>query len=500
MPSNVRCQLYARFSTERQTEASIVDQLRVCREYAAARGWTVAGEHVDEGISGAALGNRPGAQAAIAALGSGDVLLVNDLSRLSRSQDLAPLLSRLRHRGARVIGIQDGFDSDSRTARMQAGLSGIMSEELRQAVADRTRSALELRAREGRPTGGKAYGDVAIVREIFARFAAGETMKSIAGDLNRRGIPSPGASWKPRAGARGRWLVSALHALLHNERYAGRLVWNRSQFVKDPDTGRRIRRGRPPEEWVVREIEPIVDAATWQRVQARFSTRAGGRGGRRRYLLSGLLECALCGSKLIVVGGSQHRYVCGTNHAGGPYACENGVTVPRATVEAAIVEPVIEGLLSEEAIRIGVRELRAARLAEEREPSPARAELAELERLVREGILSREVAAPAIAAARRLAREAEELTWPSEAAWRERVETMREAIVDDEGEGRRACLEGLLGPIRCRPVEGGMVAEVRARQILLQTGTGATDGRWVGSGGEILIYLPSSTRRALKAS
>jgi len=109
---------YARFSTDRQAEASITDQLRICREYAERQGWQVVAEHTDEGISGAALGNRPGANAALVELAASDVLIVCDLSRLSRSQDLAPLLSRLRHRGVRVVGVQDGFDSDSRTARM----------------------------------------------------------------------------------------------------------------------------------------------------------------------------------------------------------------------------------------------------------------------------------------------------------------------------------------------------------------------------------------------
>jgi site-specific DNA recombinase len=495
-----RCIAYARFSTDRQTEASIVDQLRVCREFAERRGWVVAGEHVDEGISGAALGNRPGAIAAIAALGAGDVLLVNDLSRLSRSQDLAPLLSRLRHRGARVIGVQDGFDSDSRTARMQAGLSGIMSEEFRQLVGDRTRSALELRAREGRPTGGKAYGDAGVVREIFERFAGGEAMLAIASDLNRRGIPSPGAAWKPRSGTRGRWLVSALHALLRNERYVGRLVWNRSRWIKDPDTGRRIRRERPESEWVVRAIEPLVDVATWRRVQARFQVRRPGRGGTRRYLLSGLLECALCGAKLIVVGGRGHRYVCSQFHGGGRHACQNSVSVPRAIAEERILEPVIETMLSPAGITEGLRLMRIERAAAARAPNPAEREIHELERLVREGVLSSAVAAPALAEARRRAIQPDELVWPSEAAWREGVAAMREIVGGEDVEAARVCLGRVLGAIRCRPAEGGMVAELSARfQVMLKTGTGATDGRWVGSGGVILVYLPFSTRASLKS-
>jgi len=39
--------------------------------------------------------------------------------------------------------------------------------------------------------------------------------------------------------------ISALNAMLQNERYSGRLYWNRSTWVKDPDSGKRVRRERP---------------------------------------------------------------------------------------------------------------------------------------------------------------------------------------------------------------------------------------------------------------
>ena len=122
----MRVYSYARYSTDRQTEASIVDQQRRCHQYAESHCWQIAADFTDEGISGAALGNRPGFQRAMSAVQAGDVLLVADLTRLSRSQELAPLLDRLRFRGVRVIGVLDGFESDSPQARMQAGLSGLM--------------------------------------------------------------------------------------------------------------------------------------------------------------------------------------------------------------------------------------------------------------------------------------------------------------------------------------------------------------------------------------
>lgn len=489
--------VYARYSTDHQSESSIADQVRVCREYAASKGWPVCAVHSDEAISGAALGNRPGARSAIAAAGRGDVLLVTDLSRLSRSQDLAPLVTRLRHRGVRVIGVQDGYDSDARTARMQAGLSGIMSEEFRAMVSDRTRSALQLRARTGQPTGGKAYGVPEIVREVFARFADGESLKAIATDLNRRGIPSPGATWKQRASPRGKWLISALHAILHNERYIGRVIWNRSAWIKDPDTGKRIRRERPESEWVVQRCEALVDERTWARVQARFRSHES-KGGVRRYLLSGLLECAICGSKMVVMGGGQHRYICGAHHSGGQYACANTVTVPRLIAEACILEPVMQELLSPEAIAAGVRMLAAARKASEAPAPRDSEEVVTLQRLVREGILSPDTAAPALAEARRKAQQPTPtlVPWPSEKLWRETVANMRDVLTGDDVRAAREVLREIVGPVRLRPGESCAIAEFEERSILLATGT--VDRLVAGAHYEPryrAISIPTSSRR-----
>jgi site-specific DNA recombinase len=358
----MRVYTYARYSTDRQTEASIVDQQRRCHEYATARDWPVAANFTDEGISGAALGNRPGYQRVMTKLQAGDVLLAADLTRVSRSQDLAPLLDRLRFRGVRIIGVLDGFDSESPQARMQAGLSGLMSDELRAGIRARTHSALQMRAMAGRATGGKVYGydsrgqvietEAMIVREIFERFARGESMKSIVRDLNVRKVPSRGSAWKRSLRRKdGCWLISSLNPLLQNERYAGRVVWNRSTWVKDPDSGQRTRRERPESEWIVTSCPALIEASVWSKVQQRCEERATGqRAGRpRRYLLSGLLVCEQCGARLVVTS-KPARYGCGTYLYGGRAACRMDASAKLEDVEAAVLGPVRAALLTDEAI------------------------------------------------------------------------------------------------------------------------------------------------------
>jgi DNA invertase Pin-like site-specific DNA recombinase len=490
--------IYARFSTDMQDEQSIFDQVRVCRAFAAQRSLSIGGEFSDEGISGAATGNRPGVQAALAALSTGDVLVVMDLTRLCRSQDLAPMLSRLKFRGVRVFAVQDGFDSDSRTARMQAGMSGIMSEEFRTTVADRTRSALEMRALAGRPTGGKAYDNREIVEEVFRRYADGETLKAIVHDLNRREIPSPGANWKPRCGVRGKWLVSALHAILKNEKYIGRVVWNKSQWFKDPDSGKRVRRERPREQWIVQPGEAWVDEITWSRVQRRFVGRTK-FDRTATYPLSGLLECGICEKKMVVFGGKNRRYGCSAFKAGGEYACTNSASIPRKVIEAAVLEPLIAEMLSPEAINEGVKMLRIERAKAERElahpETAADREVAALEAMVRAGTVSADIMAPAIAEAKRRALAARtappptvDLPWPTESAWRAAVSSMREILNSDDIQAARDVLKRLVGKIRCTPDERGMWAEVHWYNLLLAVGGGR--GIHDGSGGVLRRHIP----------
>lgn len=371
----MRAAVYSRFSTDRQNESSIADQLRVCSEHAARQGWQVLQHFSDEGISGAAMGNRPGVRRLLEALLARrfDVLLVTDLSRLSRSiGDLNKAIDRLVAKGVRVIGVQDGYDTARRGHKLQAGLSGIIGEAFREMVKDRTYAALETRAKQGRATGGRAYGyregqvdkgEAFIVREIFGKFADGASSGAIAAELNSRRIPSPGSSWKRETRRCTGWAASGLRVLLRNERYRGVVHWNTSEWRKDPDTGRRQRIGRPREQWIshVDESQRIVSDELWHRTQKRMQPAAGDARrrvggtvlGRRRYLLSGLLRCSACGAFYTIT--DRTSYGCSSHHDG--KACSNGVRVRRDRAEGVLIDPIRELLLAPEHIRFMATEM-----------------------------------------------------------------------------------------------------------------------------------------------
>jgi site-specific DNA recombinase len=83
------------------------------------------------------------------------------------------------------------------------------------------------------------------VTRIFERYAGGDSMKRIAIDLNRDGVPSPQA----RPGRSQSWAQSSIRHILLNERYRGVVIWGKTKKVRSPETGKRIYRRKPESEW-----------------------------------------------------------------------------------------------------------------------------------------------------------------------------------------------------------------------------------------------------------
>ena len=84
----MRAVIYARYSSDHQREASIEDQLRICKERIAREGWDLVEIFQDKALSGASL-LRPGYQAMLTgAVGRRfDVVVAEALDRLSRDQE-----------------------------------------------------------------------------------------------------------------------------------------------------------------------------------------------------------------------------------------------------------------------------------------------------------------------------------------------------------------------------------------------------------------------------
>jgi site-specific DNA recombinase len=392
---SLRAVVYTRVSTDEQRQASHDDQARNCERVAEREGWRLAHRYTDHGISGAKT-DRPQYQAMLdaAVRREFDVLLVNDLSRLSRDQvECERAIRKLEFGGLRIIATADGYDSTSRSRKIQRGVKGLMNEMYRDDLAKNTHRGLEGAALKGLSVGGRAYGyrsepivaggrivganvtvdleQAARVRWIFEHYADGWSPRKIAAALNEQGVPSPGASWKRDSRRKdGKWLASTLYGdpgrglgILHNELYRGVRVWNRSRREIHPETTEYVFRRRPESEHVRVPVPQlrIVSDELWERARRRedamrqrygervrigiargktlapdrkkFGANFVSRGMRGpRYAFSGLLKCDRCGASLVVSGADQ-RYVCASYTNGGAAACGNRMRVRRTSLE-----------------------------------------------------------------------------------------------------------------------------------------------------------------------
>ena len=363
--------IYARYSSDNQRDASIADQLRICREFAARQGWTVVHEFTDHAISGATL-LRSGFQALMrdALNRRFDVVLAESLDRFSRDQeDTAGLFKRLTFAGVNIVTLAEGD-----ITHLHIGFKGTMNALFLKDLAEKTHRGLRGRVEAGKAGGGLCYGylvvrtmagtavttgereiepaEATIVERIFREFVSGRSPKQIAKTLNQRGIAGPFG---------GKWSPSTLYGhakrgtgILNNELYVGRMVWNRLRYVKNPDTGKRVSRLNPASEWITTDVphlriipDDLWSAAKERQKHTRHAVTTTGKlssANRPRYLFSGLTKCGVCGAGYIM--GSANRLSCfGARDQG---TCSNKLTIRRDEVEARVLNALQEKLLRQD--------------------------------------------------------------------------------------------------------------------------------------------------------
>ncbi len=410
----MRAIVYARYSSDLQRDASIEDQIRLCRARIEHEGWGYLHAYTDRAISGSST-LRPAYQRLLedARRGQFDIVVSEALDRLSRDQeDVAGLFKRLRFADIRLFTLAEGEITE-----LHVGLKGTMNALFLRDLAQKTRRGLEGRVREGRSGGGLCFGyvvvrefdsrgdpihggrrtnqeEAAVVCRIFSEFAAGKSPRRIAFDLNRVGIPGPrGGEWSQSTingnAARGT-------GILNNELYVGRLVWNRLRYVKDPTTGKRISRMNERERWVVRHVPElqIISEALWDRVKRRQKTLkrdtrpdAGekpfwGR-QRPRHLITGLGKCGKCGSSYVKINANMFGCAAARNRG----TCRNRLNIRLDTLETMILDGLRSRLMEPELFKVFCdefhREVNRLRMDRCAALETQRAELDRVERRIR---------------------------------------------------------------------------------------------------------------------
>ena len=166
---------------------------------------------------------------------------------------------------------------------------------------------------------------------------------------------------------------------MSNPVYIGKVIWNRRQWVKNPETKRRVPRLRPESEWIITEQPAlrIIPQNLWEAAQARRrgqqQRQRPGRGPK--FLLSGLLTCGaptekageVCGANFVKADG--YRYACASHL--NRQTCQNDLRVPQRVVEARLLEGIKRDLFCDEGISLFVKETTRLLAERNRQRRPA---------------------------------------------------------------------------------------------------------------------------------
>lgn len=367
------CALYLRLSREDERgaeSASIENQRKILREYAARQQFSVYDEYVDDGYSGLHM-ERPALQRLLRDVENGriQIVLTKDLSRLGRNSGRLSLLldEYFPKHHIRYISVGEGIDTAAHRAAdsLLMPMQNLINELYAGDISRKIHAALEAKMREGAYIGAFApYGyrkdsqnknhllaDAeagAVVREIFRLAREGQTPAQIAEILNERGILTPSLyrlRQNPQLftadfrGAR-EWKAANIGKMLRNEVYLGHMLQGKRY---KPGFKSEACHARAREDWrVVRHThEALVDEETWQTVRRRMRSRTVKRERGFRNLFSGLAFCADCGKAMSTVGtrkrGDTANLNCGGYKQGGTRCCSNHTIAYDTLYEAVLL-------------------------------------------------------------------------------------------------------------------------------------------------------------------
>jgi len=176
-----RAALYARVSTADQVcENQLLDLKRYCNE----RGWLIADQFVDRGVSGT-VSSRP----ALDRLMDGvrkkkyDTVLVWRFDRFARSvKHLVLALSEMKELGVDFVSYQENIDTGSSLGQAIFTIIAAMAELEKNIIIERVRAGLRRARQEGKRIGRPLTGE-ASVEKMLALQSSGLRQYQIAAEL-----------------------------------------------------------------------------------------------------------------------------------------------------------------------------------------------------------------------------------------------------------------------------------------------------------------------------
>jgi site-specific DNA recombinase len=350
-PSRLRCAIYTRKSTEEGLDQEF-NSLDSQREAAEAfiqsqrrEGWIALPESYDDGGFTGANMDRPALTRLLHAVEAGEVdcVVVYKVDRLSRSLlDFTRMLSLFEKHQVSFVAVTQQFNTSTSLGRLTLNILLSFAQFERELIGERTRDKMSAARRKGKwvggcpvlgydvdPGGGRLMvneEEAERVRAIFALFEEYGSARQTLAEIERRGWRLK--SWTLKTGqfrAGGPFALNSLRRLLTNILYTG-AVRHKGQLYPG-------------------EHAAILTAGAWERVQNLITHRAALARGKSRNkhlaLLSGLLYCEACGTRMVYsYSGKNDRkypyYVCLNAQRKGWAVCP-GKSLPAGAIEESVL-------------------------------------------------------------------------------------------------------------------------------------------------------------------
>lgn len=282
--------IYARYSSDKQTEQSIEGQLRVCNDYAEKNNILVVDTYIDRAMTGK-NDNRKAFQQMLKDSNkkAWDYVIAYKTDRIGRNKfELAMNKHTLKLNGVKFLSAMENIPDTPEGIILESLLEG-MAEYYSADLAQKVRRGQNESRQKGQFTGGQiVYGykvkdkkiyidedEAKFVRWIFERFASGIYVKDIMNKLNEDGILNHGR----------RFARNTIYHILHNEKYSGILRHENEIFTN---------------------IYPrTVSQDIFDVVKKRCDENKYGKHNDVVYLLKNKLLCGYCGKTIASESGTS---------------------------------------------------------------------------------------------------------------------------------------------------------------------------------------------------
>ena len=365
---------YCRVSTEADEQANSHEAqiAHYTEEIAKHPDWINAGIFADKGITGTMAKKRPEFLKMIRKCRQGkiDLVLVKSMSRFSRNTvDCLEYIRELKALGIGVIFEKENINTLTETSEAMITIMGYFAQAESESISKNVTWGVRQAFSEGKVTftcdiygyervfnpETKKYDTLKIVEEqakvirtIFERYYAGESLTTICAYLNANQIPSPSKK-------NTNWYPSTLQTILRNEKYKGDVLTQKT-YCADLLTHKRVKNnGEVVQHYLQDHHEAIVDRDLFDKVQAEYAKRnakkvvtSGSESAPKKsrynskYALTDILVCGYCGSpyrRCIWTHHGKRKVVwrCTTRMDYGKNKCEDSFSIEEEGLHQAIL-------------------------------------------------------------------------------------------------------------------------------------------------------------------